>query len=183
MADSDLQSKINRAVRALLINSGAGSALDTFTELTSDTRAIPNTTIATGSGDELVKFTGLWKFPGLTVSMRDNAAVEADEANPNAAWIAALTRYNDVRTALSLIGDAGELNYTAGQITSAGRALAESDLTEEGDIIAADNADMANFTVTWWAITGLSSPRLNSENNCFESELQFECHACNGNIS
>lgn len=183
MADTDLQSKINRAVRALLINSGAGSTEDTFTELTSDTRALPNTTIATGQGEELVRYTGTWRFPDVTVTLRDRASVEPDEENPNTAWIEALARYNDIHNTLARVGDAGELGFMATELTEAGRALAESYLTESGDIIAADNADMASFTIFWWHLVNRSSPRINAEGTFYESEMQFECHACNGNFS
>jgi hypothetical protein len=180
--NSDLQSKICRAVKAMLVSEGAGSAIDTFIELSSDPRPLPNTTISTGGGDELVKYSGIWKFQNVRVEMRDNATVQPTEINPVAAIVAATERYNRIRTALSRLGNSGEFTYTPALLTAAGRALAVSDGSEEGDQRAEDNADMAYFTITWWNITGLSAPQSNSEATCFESELQFECHACNGNV-
>lgn len=181
--NSDLQSKICRAVKALLIAEGAGSALDTFVQFCSDPRTFPNTTIECPEGDELVKYSGIWKFSNVRVTMRDTATVQPAESNPNAAWIAATDRYNRIRTALSRVGDTGEFAFLPALLTTTGRALATSDGSSAGDQRAEDNADMATFTITWWHITGLSAPRLDAAGDCFESELQFECHACNGNVS
>lgn len=184
--NTDLQSKICRAVKALLIAEGAGSALDTFIELCSDPRTFPNSTISTGSADELVKFSGIWKFANVRLDLRDAGTVQPTESNPKAAIIAATERFNRIRTALSRVGDNGEFAYTPALLTAAGRALAVDESAGTDPVItqrALDNADMAYFTITWWHLTGLSAPRSDSEATCFESELQFECHACNGNIS
>ena len=182
MAAQDLQSKLNRSIRALLIAEGAGSTEDTFTEISSATRQLPNTTIDSGSASEHVMFTGNWRFQNVTLTMRDNAAVQPDD-EINSPWVVAVERYNRIRVALSRIATSGSFAFLPGELTTAGRALAVSDGSESGDIIAADNADMADLTVMWWNITGLSSPRFNSEADCFESELQFDCIACNGNVS
>lgn len=180
--NSDLQSKICRAVKALLLAEGAGSAGDTFVQFCSDPRTFPNTTIECPEGEELVKYSGIWKFTNVRVTMRDAATVQPTETNQNAAWIAATERYNRIHTALSRVGDNGEFTFLPALLTEAGRALADSDGSEDGDQQQEDNADMATFTITWWHCTGLSAPRSDDAGTCYESELQFECHACNGNV-
>lgn len=173
MASQDLQSKLNRAIRAVLIEQGAGSTDDTFIEFTSADRAFPNTTIDSGNASEHVMFTGNWRFQNVSLTLRDSASSE--DENPKAAQIAALERYDRIRAALTRVGDNGEFNFMPGELTTLGRALA----TESPE----DDADMADFTVFWWNITSLSSPRIDPEANCFTASLQFDCIACNGNFS
>jgi hypothetical protein len=186
MASQDLQSKITRAIRALLISEGAGSTEDTFVEFTSDQRSLPNTTIDSGSATEHIMFTGNWRFTGVNVVLRDAATVQPDETNTQAARIAAQERYDLVRKALTRVGDNGEFTFLPSELTAAGRALAvdeSSGSDAESVQRAEDNADMADFTVFWWNITNLSSPRLNTEATAFEADMQFDCIACNGNFS
>lgn len=172
MASQDLQSKLNRAIQAVIIDQGAGTESDTLIEFTSEPRVPPLTSIDSGGADEHVMFSGNWRFAKVMVVLNDPATVE--DENPKAAQIAALQRYNLVRQALTRIGDLGEFSFMPDELTTIGRALADA---------GEDNADMTDFTVFWWKIVGLSSPRINPEANCFEAQLQFDCIACNGNVS
>lgn len=180
MATSALQSKLARAIKALLVAEGAASENDTYFEFSSAERTLPNTTILTGQSDELVKYSGIWKFPNISITFRDNAAVQPDETNPNAAWLAAQARYSLVRDTLSRIGDDGSTMFMRGEITTAGRALATAvDASEEAVQKAADNADMAQFTCTWWKDVDLGALRADAGGTFYEADLIFEAHAAN----
>jgi hypothetical protein len=184
MAAQDLQSKLNRAIRAVIIEQGAGSADTIFLAHTSDERGLPSTSIDSGDATEHVMFTGNWRFTSVTVTLRDSA--DPEQFAPTPPQVAATERYNLIRAALTRLGDNGEFNYMPGQLTTLGRALAVDE--SEGEIpesaqFAADNADMEDFTVFWWNTVALSSPRINAEAHCYESELRFDCIACNGNFS
>lgn len=181
---SDLQSKICRAIKALLISEGAGSEEDTYCEFSTADRTVPNTTIESGQAMEHVKFTGNWHFPGVIVSLRDPAMLQPEETNRNLAWKNATDRYNRVRIALSRIGPNGEFSFLPGELTNIGRGLATAvDSSADAIQFAEDNADMADFTVFWWQIVGLNAPRVDATGNYFDSELRFDCIACNGNFS
>ena len=174
-----MQSKINRAVRAHLIAQGVGTVLDTFSAPTADDRILPNTTILTGELSEETKYTGNWR--GLVmVSLRDEAAIQPGEINPNLSWVAANTRLTNISNVLRETGTNGLLTYTALALTAAGRAMAVSDGSAEGDLLALDNADMADFTCFWFSATDLRPPTRNEEGTFWESELAFDVVACNG---
>lgn len=168
----DLQSKLARAIRAVLISEGAGSTDDTFIAFESSTKSLPNTLIDVGGASEQVPFTGNWRFPRVTIVLRDPAAVQPDDTNAASMWTAALARFDLVHNALSRVGDAGEFNFMPGELNTLGRALA----TDQPET----DADMADFTVFWWNINQLSPPRLNAEGNYFEAALEFDAIACNG---
>lgn len=171
---SDLQSKLNRAIRAVIIDQGAGSDADTFVDFTSDNRELPNTTIDCGEASEHIPFTGNWRFPRVAIVLRDHAAIQPEEINTDAAWRAAMERYDKVRVALSRVGDSGEFDFMPGQLTTLGRALSVDD--------PENHADMEDFTVFWWNIVTLAAPRLSPDGNFFESGLQFDAIACNANF-
>lgn len=179
---SSLQSKIARAVRAHLISEGVGTAADVFCEMSTADRTLPSTTIVTGDGQEYPFATGNWRFT-VSIVLRDTAVQDPDETNTNVSWTDANTRYSAIRDALTQIGGSQPLLYTAQTITTAGQALATSDGSDEGDLRAEDNADMAAFTCMWWKEIGLSAPTASETGTHWESELQFDCMACNSALS
>ena len=180
---SSLQSKLGRAIRALLIQQGAGSLADTVCELSSADRALPITTILTGDGAEHIPHTGNWRFGEVTLELHDSAVIEPDEVSQNRSWLDATERYSNVRDALGRIADSGNTLFMADAITAAGRALATSDGSAEGDQQALDNADMAAFTVTWWHEIGLAAPTASDTGGFWEAQLKYDCICCNSSLS
>jgi hypothetical protein len=90
--------------------------------------------------------------------------------------------------ALMLSEDGHTLDYTARRLTTLGRALAvdESAGADEAMALrAAQNADMADFTVLWWEAAGQGAADLagNNSGTYWQRDLQFNCVACNASIS
>lgn len=183
MADlnSDLPSKITRAIRALLISEGAGSAVDTFAAPCGEPRALPNTTIHSGDADPF-DGPGNWSFSVMLI-LRDEAVTQSTKPNPVAQRVAANQRFTNISNTLTRSDDTHTLKYTALAIQNAGRALAVSDGSAEGDKRAADNADMADFSVLWWEKSGFGSAKQASPGAFWERDLNFTCVACNAAIN
>jgi hypothetical protein len=79
----DLQSKIPRAIRALIISTGVGNAGNTYAAFAASmsiNRGLPNTTIicdGEGMPDELG--TGNFRFPEVRIIFRDNATPQPNQ--------------------------------------------------------------------------------------------------------
>jgi hypothetical protein len=175
----DLGSKITRAIRALLINAGAGTVDDTIAEPFSGKRELPLTNIASGDGVEMVECPGLYRFPAIILTLEDDATVQPFEVNSNAPLISANSRFSKIKNALMQTDTGTDLRLTAISITAAGNALAVSDGTPEGDKRALDNADMADFTVQDWRAVSFPVAKLAGDKGTFwEREISFECVAC-----
>lgn len=169
----DLQSKICRAVRALLIEEGAGSTEDTIAAPNSEQRGLPLTAITTGDGQPF-DGPGNWQHQ-VNLELRDDAVNSPDESDPDTARVVANARCTRIVNALMLSEDGHTLDYTARRLTTLGRALASD----------ADNADMADFTVLWWEAAGQGTASLTSGDSSmfWQRDLQFNCVACNSAIS
>jgi len=187
VATTDLQSKICRAVKALLIAAGAGSAVDTIAAPSAQERSLPVTTILAGDGTPF-DGPGNSKHP-VTLELRDDAIDQPTETNPGTKRVTASERLTAIWNALNRSDDGHTLYYTAQLLTAAGRALAV-DETGGADATVAqrarDNADMADFTVLWWESLGAGSAnRVSPEGGVthWQRDLQFNCVACNSAIS
>lgn len=184
--NSDLQSKIARAVKALLLAEGAGSTIDTIAAPSDAERSLPNTTISAGDGDEFAG-PGNYKFP-VWLELCDAAVTQADEPNDQATRVSANERFTRIWNALNRSDDGHTLQYTANRLTTLGRALAV-DETSGADPLAAqraiDNADMADFTVLWWEASpaGAANKITGKESSYWSRDLQFACVACNSTLT
>lgn len=142
-------SKFNRAMRALLVLQGKGTWDDSFINADSRLRnVLPNRTYRCSQftpdrphrPEGVVSATILHHFqsavqPGEDIEQR---RIEQD------AYL------GDTMDTLNMDGDGQQgCPKLAQAITDAGRWLAQTDGTPEGDLIAAKNADMANFRVDW----------------------------------
>lgn len=183
MAEQDLQSKICRAVRALLIEESAGSTADTIASPSAAARSLPLTAINAGDAKPF-DGPGNWQMD-ISITLLDAAPVQPDEANDQASRISANERMTKVVDALMKSDDTHTTYYTAQRLTTLGRALAVSDGSASGDQRALDNADMAEFTVLWWEADGIGSAgRISGDKGTFwERELKFNCVACNANLT
>jgi hypothetical protein len=175
----DLASKITRAIRALLISVGADDSNNIIAEPFNSPRGLPLTNIAAGDGVEMIECPGLYRFPAITLTLEDDATVQPNQPNPNGPLVAANSRFSKIKNALTQTDTGTDLRLTAIAITDAGNALAVSDGTPEGDKRAADNADMADFTVQDWRAISFPVAKLAGDKGTFwEREISFECVAC-----
>lgn len=185
MADpnSDLQSKINRAVRAVLIDQGAATTENCYAAPASDERTLPNTTVGTGDGIPF-EGPGNWHFPDVRLNMRDNAIAQPGQ-DASAPRKAANARWTKIYNALARSDDTHTLYFTATELTRLGRALAvdPSGGTDAAWVkFADDNADMADFTVLWWDVAAQGTASKDVGGVFWERDLQFNCVACNAVI-
>lgn len=144
-----ISSKLERAVRALLVLQGKATMADCFISNDSRTRSIlPNRTVLANAQMQTrsyreegeVYFGIQHHFP----------AIDQPGTVPGTQTTAMDKYVND--TEATLFGfdvDGKSLNALADAITAAGRWLAQTDNTEAGDLIAQQNADMSNFRCDW----------------------------------
>jgi hypothetical protein len=177
----DIQSQITRAVRALLIADGAGSAVDTIAAPSELPRSLPITTVTCGDGDPF-DGPGNQKFR-VTLDLLDEAATQPDESSNQASRVAANERLTNIVNALTKSDDDHTLYYTAAMLTTLGRALAVDETSgADADVAqrALDNVDMAAFTVLWWESMGVGAAGKSSGDTgaFWQRELMFSCVAC-----
>ncbi len=182
----DLQSKIARAVRALILSTGVGTAKETNVFPSSDVQTFPNTTIEVDEGIPEVLGTGVFRFPVVRLTFHDEGTVQPNQPDPMRPYLEAQKRISAVITVLMLSDDVTTLDYTARQLTAAGNALAMvPDVTKPVQVQqAADNADMAEFTILQWLEGTYGSPKKfdNESVTYWERVVTFECVACNAMI-
>ena len=172
----DLQSKINRSIRAFLIANAAGVTVDNcIAAPAAFDRNIATTGqftgIETGDGDDNSDFgPGNVHFPHILITLEDTSVVVPGQAT-NIPRDNANAHMTAVFNAMNQSNDMATLFYTAQQITLAGRALAVGDPTND--------ADMADFTMLylWAGMTG--SAKQSPDGTFWRRELTFSCVACN----
>lgn len=180
--NTDLQSKIDRAIRAVLLDQGAATKENCYAAPASEARILTNCTIASGDGHPF-DGPGNWQFPNVTLNLRDDGSVQPDMADANQPRTDANARMTKIFNALNRSDDEHTLYYTATEITRLGRLLSV-DVSSGSDPTlaqeAADNADMADFTMLWWEAGIVGTPvKHDSETTFWERDLQFSCVACN----
>lgn len=166
-------SQLDRAIVAYLIAMGAGTAADTFPAYQSGTKKLPNTTIRAfqsqhevkGSGNEVYNVSIQSKFP---------AAVQPGQSNPHANWLGSDRRIGLILAAMLQTDDGETLRKVATDITTAGRALAVSDPT--------NNSDMAEFTLEEIYFRGSARGTPEEDATAFVEVRNFECHGCPLNL-
>jgi hypothetical protein len=175
--NTDLQSKITRAIQAVLIDQGLIAAT-IFAAPSNAARTLPNTTISIESDAFAYDGPGNWQFPDVRLTLRDDAIKQPDTADPESYRKTANDRWSNTYNALARSDDTHTLFYTATQLTALGNALA----TNPDPVIATDNADMADFTVLWWELVRQGAPNLvagDGGGTFWEREMQFSCVVAN----
>jgi hypothetical protein len=143
-----ISSKLERAVRALLVLQAKGTWENTFLSNDSRDRILPNRTILTHSEN----FERSYRAEGVChFSIQHHFKAALQPGDGDRVRRVAMDAFVEATEATIFGFDpAGKsLNNLADQITAAGRWLAQTDNTPEGDKIAADNADMVNFRCDW----------------------------------
>lgn len=161
MAYKNPASKLERAVQAFLILQTKADAGETFISNDSRQRVIPNrTVIVTAFSPERP-----YRPEGtcyLQIQHHLPAAVQPNDGDVNIRRVEA-DEYLGATMDSMLNGDKQSLAAVADQITAAGRWLAQTDGTPEGDQVAADNADMVNFRCDWIKMATPFQTRGNNE--------------------
>ena len=182
----DLQSKIARAIEALLISTGVSTAKECNVFPSSDKQTFPSTEIEVEEGIPEVLGSGVFRFPVVRLIFHDEGTVQPNQPDINRPYLDAQKRISANITVLMLSDDTTTLDYTARQLTAAGNALAMvPDVTNPVQVqVAADNADMADFTILQWLEGTYGSPkRVETEGTTYwERIVTFECVACNAMI-
>lgn len=180
--NSDLQSKINRAIRAVLIDRGAVNEDNCFADPESADRILPNSTISTGEGNPF-DGPGNWQFPEILINIRDEATVQPNMASEDPR-LAANVRATAIWNALNRSDDETTLYFTASEITRLGRALAVAmDSSPAAVAFAAANADMAEFTCLWWEAAAQGPAKKHEDGTFWSRDFVFSCVACNGTLA
>ena len=140
----DLESKLNRAICALIVQSGTGRNGNTFAGyVSSEFRTLPNTTVTSGEGNE-EDFIGNFKFFGKIV-FEDPGTLQPGMANPQQPFLDAQTRTSTIISQLVQSDGSPEMEASRVLITNAGRSLALDPSNGANPTIAAlaeTNADM-----------------------------------------
>ena len=183
----DLQSKINRAIRAWLINQGAVAAANCITAPSSAKRPLPLTDIDADrikQGATPADGPGNWHFANVSIILEDSAVVLPGD-DPDSQRVLANDHFTAVWSALNQSDDGTTIFYTGYQITLAGQALAV-DASNGADPVqaqsAADNSDMVDFTILalWQGLEGTAAK--SADGTFWSREIGFSCVACNANL-
>jgi hypothetical protein len=143
-----ISSKLERAVRALLVLQAKGTWENTFLANDSRDRTLPNRTILTHSEN----YERSYREEGechFAIQHHFKAALQSgDDDNVQRLALDEFVEATEA-TIFGFDSTGKSLNNLADQITAAGRWLAQSDGTPEGDKIADNNADMLKFRCDW----------------------------------
>ena len=188
-----LRSKLNRAIAAYLLNPNAylavpdaslvpcGAKDDILPANAITPNTYPNTTVQATLSKVEVPLTGLRRI-SVHLSIKGSAVQEVGEPNPEQKRVEFDQRIANTYDALMQSDDGQSLRATARAITAAGRALAVPvDNTAAALQLAANNADMADFTCQAWFDSGEGDGMANAEGCSWEEILMFEalCSASN----
>lgn len=162
-------SMLDRAVVAYLISVGCGSTESVVPSHNSGVKGYPILIVNASDSQEMPKFSGIEMFD-LKLIGRAKASNQPNESNPEQNRVTLDALIGLVMAAMT--ADAQDNVSVEQAITDAGRALA----TSSDHQIAANNADMAQFTVTKLEFSG--SSRKEIPTGGFEDVKHFICHAC-----
>ena len=184
MTSGDLASKLSRAIWAYLLTQGVITPADNHAEPSQAENVLPVTRIEPGEGRDGVseQFTpGYVTFENIELILHDKAAGQPDDPYFGKE-LAAINRFSGIWNAMNLSTDGTTLDYTAGQITAAGQALAvdpSNGTNAQQAQVAAANADMTDFTmVKLWA-GGPITPAKAEDGTFWERGMRFSTICCN----
>jgi hypothetical protein len=177
---SNLQSKLERAIVAYLISKQCGTAADIFPFESVRTRSFPNTTVDTAIAVPDPLGSGNYRIPTLT-SVKGSAAVAPGAVNPAAPRMAFDARVALTGDMLAQTDNQEDLKATAVDITTIGRALAVDASNGADPVqvqIAANNADMADFTIHAWFERGFGKTTAKDDGCAWEIVILHEAVCC-----
>jgi hypothetical protein len=178
-----LRSKVNRAIAAYLISAGAGSTTDTVPANTKTVKVYPNTTVKATLSLPEVHFVALRRVK-VHISIKGSATQDPTETDLDAPRKLFDDRVSQVYDAMMQTSDNQTLHATALLITSAGRALAVSQQpgNPASDQVAADNADMVDFSLQAVYDMGEGDGEPSEDGTSWEEILMFDVLASPSNV-
>lgn len=178
-----LRSKVNRAVAAYLVSQGCGSFQDTVAANTQAPTGYPNTTVHATLSLAEVNMTGLRRVK-LQISIKGSATTDPGQPNEDSVRVQFDNRIALVYDAMMQTDDGQTLRYTARAITAAGRALAVSQQpgNPDSDQLAANNADMVDFTCQAVYDMGEGDGEPSEDGTAWEEILLFDILASPSNV-
>ena len=173
-------SQLERAIRALLVSTGAATMADCY--ISNDPReriglATGITDIQAVQSNTEPEISGNEKW-AVRIQNKFGVPTQPGEANPNVNRIEMDTRVGRQMLELLRSNDGMTLFKTADNITAAGRALAVSDGSTDGDIQAENEADMAEFTCLFVRWLGSSRGQPDDASCSWVEVRNFEITAC-----
>lgn len=179
---SKTRSKLNRAIAAYLVSVGAGGPDDVSPANSRASKGYPNTTVRATLSKPEVALTGLRRIT-VHISIKGSATQNPKEPNSDVARLNFDKRVGDAEDALMQSADGQSLRETARLITAAGRALAVAvDGSDEAVLLAANNADMVDFTCSGWYDAGEGDGEAEGEGCSWEEILIFEALCSPSNV-
>lgn len=174
---SKLRSKLDRALVAYLTAQGvANTVLPARSSSTLDVSNGPVVVVRSHSGrPEAAPAAGIWRFQ-VEIAVYGEAAPAPANADPDAQRFSLDDVFGATVDALMQSADLGQsLDATTAAVNAAGRALAQS----SNATVAADNADMADFTLQFWIPTGLDAgnPKGDDQETVWKEIATFEAVA------
>jgi hypothetical protein len=177
---NNLRSKNDRAICAYLIKAGCGSVDDTLPNASTAKRAYPNTTVHSTISKVEENFTGNRRIR-VNISIKGKASQSVQDPDSKQSRINFDQRIAQTDDALMQTDNEQDLSFTAAAITAAGRALAV-DLSNGADPaqkqLAADNADMADYTCLNWYEAGEGDGPADAEGCSWEEIIMFDAVCC-----
>lgn len=180
---SNLRSKLNRAVVAYLIGAGCGAATDVLPANSKAVKSFPNTVVKSAVAKPEVRLSGIYRIT-LAIKIKGSSVQSVNASNTELPRTAFDTRVAKTFDALMQTDDETTLNVMCGLITDTGRALAAvpANATPAQIKFAADNADMADFTVEGWFDSGFGDGEPDEEGADWEEILLFDVVCCSSNV-
>ena len=169
-----LRSKLTRAIVAHLIESGCGTAADTFPDNSQRDKPSLCTTVRATIASPEVPMSGIRSIP-VHITIRGSAVRDPEHPDDiSSARVAFDTRLALVADALMQSADGQSWHATADLITASGRALAVDD--------PGSNGDMCDFSCQAWYDGGEGDAEPDQEGTAWQEILIFRAICSPSNV-
>lgn len=170
-------SQVDRAICAFLIANGCGDASSVNPSYSVETNKYPVTIVKAYQSQHDPMLTGREVYQ-VHIQMKESAVSASGEPNPefNRTRIDALA--GAVMACMMQSDDGNTLDYTAGLITAAGRALNTGSPLPSGQ----NNADMSDFTIDHIYFKGSQRGTPDDDGSAWVEVRIFEVHGCPANV-
>ncbi len=183
LAIANLPSQLERAIVAFLLANGCGTVDDVLQGRSLRIKGYPVTIVKTAQGMHAPQNTGIYVCQ-VQLQFKQSAVNASGEPNPDHVWVDFDARIGMAIAQMLQSNDGCTFDYTAAAITTAGRAMAvAADDSPEAALIAKNNADMPDFTLTHICYKGYARGVPDDDSGAWMDVHTFECHACPSNVS
>lgn len=178
---ASLRSKLNRAICAYLINNGCGTRDNIVPANSRKAKGLPNILVRSVLSIPDLEQMGNERIT-VHIEVRGSASQNVDETNDDLARVEFDLLAQTIWDKLRQTDNGFNLNATASDIDDAARALAiPLDGTPAAAIFAANNSDMAAFTINGWFSRGSGDGEPDDESFSWCETFIFEAICCGSN--